>query len=879
MIDDDDPAFAGLVGAFTKKNQENESDEDGGEDNDDEFDNSESATNPVESSFQEDIWISSIYEDSTDISIVSINICAHKIWVCSLATDSIRQGLLDFLDVVKPTELIYPDSISVDTKQRIEQRSVSAMDGPSSSLATNYLKLVKSLNKTDFEKHAEKFLGVQNGTEWYRSLPAVNQRSLHGFYVYLKEFGLLNLFVNPILVFSGQILQPPLSVQPQPGLTEEGSLRSSSFDFESSSSFSLDGITLRDLEIFDTLANTNAKLRKKWKNQVLEISALSAVNSSSGTNPLSSNKLKSLQNGLFGILDNCRTVYGKRTLKNWLMNPLTSRSQIIQRQDTIEWFLPSNTVRSSSVGNQSSLSTEMVAGKQKTIIFEVLHSCLEIEKLLSSLQYHRISFQRLINLLQFGMKLKTFASFPFIEDNNIVFPPLLKEWLQAVDWNYLSQSCGEFLSKLNHSSNPLFASSNGSNTDQSISGFFTSEEEKNYSILLQYQDKKSMVEQNLQSELMKIRKSLNKPNLNYLTFRSGTNSQIEYLIEIPLADTKKIPSNWIRVNSTKAVIRYHPPEVLANVDLLQKIKDEIKIYSMDLWKEFLMKVKDSVYYLFRLTIGSLSKFDVILSLSIVASYHQYCKPAFVENDLDQKPGQCIIEQGRHPILEKSLELLNLLEKNKRNSDLHNSSSVIANDVQLSYNFQGKYCQIITGPNMGGKSSYVRMIGLLIVLAQIGSFIPASSARLCIFENIFTRMGSEDDLSSGKSTFMCELIRTNKILQSIQPKSLVIIDELGRGTSTHDGQAIAQATLHYLISKIGCATLFITHFPQIAQLVDQQYADHAFNSHMSYLEVPSTELPVLPVSSSSGGDNTETDETEIVFLYKIVRVLQHSFCFF
>ena len=267
----------------------------------------------------------------------------------------------------------------------------------------------------------------------------------------------------------------------------------------------------------------------------------------------------------------------------------------------------------------------------------------------------------------------------------------------------------------------------------------------------------------------------------------------------------------------------------------------------------------------------------------------YCKPIFPPQATNIE-----IEEGRHPLLEKSIEFLNTLSSSSSSSSVISTSSspmrpvtsslrgaiptmvsdmIIPNDVHLSHSFQPRHCQIITGPNMGGKSSYVRMVGLLVLLAQIGSFIPAKTAKLCIFENIFTRMGSEDDLSSGRSTFLCELIRMKKILSSIQSKSLVIIDELGRGTSTHDGLAIAQATLQYLWQRIGCCTLFITHFPQIATLVESLRNDSpnhsCFNSHMSYLE----RQKLIPLSNSATTEGSEEETTakeqEIIFLYKMV----------
>jgi len=137
--------------------------------------------------------------------------------------------------------------------------------------------------------------------------------------------------------------------------------------------------------------------------------------------------------------------------------------------------------------------------------------------------------------------------------------------------------------------------------------------------------------------------------------------------------------------------------------------------------------------------------------------------------------------------------------------------------------------------MGGKSSYVRMVAIISLMGQIGSHVPASFAKLPVLDNIFTRMGAGDDLASGRSTFMTELFRTSRIIQAATPRSLVILDELGRGTSTHDGVAIAQATLNYFLTSVGCATLFVTHFPQISEMVSQIFPKKAINVHRGYIE--------------------------------------------
>ena len=215
---------------------------------------------------------------------------------------------------------------------------------------------------------------------------------------------------------------------------------------------------------------------------------------------------------------------------------------------------------------------------------------------------------------------------------------------------------------------------------------------------------------------------------------------------------------------------------------------------------------------------------------------------------------------------------------------------IPNDVLLRCNFQSRSCQVITGPNMGGKSSYVRMIALICLLGQIGAHVPADSAKLCIFDHIFTRMGAGDDLAAGHSTFMSELHRTNFILQRATSRSLVLLDELGRGTAANDGLAIAQATLNYFTNTIGCAMLFVTHFPQIADAVEEEEEEFAaqgagavvaavaqvgthktkVNMHMSYIEEV-----VTYTEGNQGKDGNSSsslqEDVQVMFLYKAVSL--------
>jgi len=185
--------------------------------------------------------------------------------------------------------------------------------------------------------------------------------------------------------------------------------------------------------------------------------------------------------------------------------------------------------------------------------------------------------------------------------------------------------------------------------------------------------------------------------------------------------------------------------------------------------------------------------DVLANLAHLARQRNYCRPLIVEApELD-------IREGRHPVLDVML-----------------SGSFVPNDVQLS---AAGSLAIITGPNMSGKSTYIRQTALLVLMAQMGSYIPAASARIGLVDRIFTRVGASDELTRGQSTFMVEMTETANILNNATARSLVILDEVGRGTSTYDGLALAWAISEHIATTIGCRTLFATHYHEITALGD------------------------------------------------------------
>uniref|UniRef100_A0A0E0PFY0 DNA mismatch repair protein MSH3 n=1 Tax=Oryza rufipogon TaxID=4529 RepID=A0A0E0PFY0_ORYRU len=317
----------------------------------------------------------------------------------------------------------------------------------------------------------------------------------------------------------------------------------------------------------------------------------------------------------------------------------------------------------------------------------------------------------------------------------------------------------------------------------------------------------------------------------------------EYRKQLGLPVDRKVPSSWMKVNSTKKTIRYHTPEVSKNLENLLLAKEKLAVICRTTWNNFLMDF-GRYYAQFQATVKSLATLDCLYSLATLAKQNKYVRPNFVR---ENEASQIHIKDGRHPVLESLLGV-----------------NFVPNDTELHAN--SEYCQIVTGPNMGGKSCYIRQVALITLMAQVGSFVPASSATLHAVDGIYTRMGASDSIQHGTSTFYEELSEASNILHNCSSRSLVIIDELGRGTSTHDGVAIAYATLHYLLKEKKCMVIFVTHYPKILNIL-REFEGSVGAYHVSYLatrkllEVADRQMVI---------NNTETkDLGEITFLYKLV----------
>ena len=260
------------------------------------------------------------------------------------------------------------------------------------------------------------------------------------------------------------------------------------------------------------------------------------------------------------------------------------------------------------------------------------------------------------------------------------------------------------------------------------------------------------------------------------------------------------------LGNIKEEFGYHPKQTLANATrfITQELKEkeeqilhaqETKVkLEQSLFNDLLMRIKRDLFDLHACA-QALSTIDVLVSLAILASEKGYVCPVF-------HPGYNVnVVEGKHPILDDRM-------KKKR---------YVSNDWKMS---EEEHIQLITGPNMGGKSTYMRQNALLVVMAQMGSFIPAKTAQLPIFDRIFTRIGASDDILTGKSTFMVEMMEANTALRYATKHSLILFDEIGRGTATYDGMALAQAMLEYIDEAIGAKTLFSTHYHELTELAEK-----------------------------------------------------------
>ncbi|MDE7299612.1 MAG: DNA mismatch repair protein MutS, partial [Lachnospiraceae bacterium] len=267
-----------------------------------------------------------------------------------------------------------------------------------------------------------------------------------------------------------------------------------------------------------------------------------------------------------------------------------------------------------------------------------------------------------------------------------------------------------------------------------------------------------------------------------------------YYLEVTNSFKELVPEDWIRKQTLSGAERYTTPELKELEDRILNAEDKLVALEYEIFSDIREKIAAEVERIQR-TARAVARLDVFASLAFVADHGRFVRPSV------NTEGRIEIRDGRHPVVEKML----------------NNDSFVANDTLLDN--ESNRLSIITGPNMAGKSTYMRQTALIVLMAQIGSFVPASMADIGIVDRIFTRVGASDDLASGQSTFMVEMTEVANILRNATRNSLIILDEIGRGTSTFDGLSIAWAVAEHINSpeNIGAKTLFATHYHELTEL--------------------------------------------------------------
>jgi len=306
------------------------------------------------------------------------------------------------------------------------------------------------------------------------------------------------------------------------------------------------------------------------------------------------------------------------------------------------------------------------------------------------------------------------------------------------------------------------------------------------------------------------------------SLKLGFNKVFGYYIEVSKSNLAQVPEDYIRKQTLVGGERFFTPELKEYESLILNAQDRIQELEASIFRQICQQVAASSEPII-VTASTLANIDVFSSLAEVAVRHSYVRPELTEGN------GITIKQGRHPVIER-----NLVDQGFVPNDTYLSND----DAQLI---------ILTGPNMAGKSTYLRQVALIVLLAQIGSFVPADSANIGLVDRIFTRIGARENLTIGQSTFMVEMVETANILNNATPRSLIILDEIGRGTSTYDGLSIARAVAEYIHNhpRLGAKTLFATHYHELVELASFLPRVKNFN---------------IAVTEEAG---------EVVFLYKIV----------
>ena len=469
---------------------------------------------------------------------------------------------------------------------------------------------------------------------------------------------------------------------------------------------------------------------------------------------LESNREHTKKGSLLWVLDETVTAMGGRALRHWLESPLLNKDEIEKRQNAVEVLVNNNIFRDD--------------------LQDMLKTVYDIERLISKVVGGSVNARELTSL-----------------KNSLKRLPELKKLIKDIVDKTSDSYFSELYNLLDTLEDVYTLIDKSIIEDAGVTikeggiikdGFSTQVDE--------YRNASTKG----QEWLMELEaKEKERTGIKGKWLRIGYNRVFGYYIEVTNSYKSQVPEDrYIRKQTLAGAERYVTEELKEIEEKILGAKEKLVDLEYDLFCKIREEVALQVIRIQK-TAAIISTLDVLCSFATVAVDNEYVKPQITQD------GVIDIKNGRHAVVEKALK----------------SEQFIPNNAYLN-NDTDKFL-IITGPNMAGKSTYMRQIAIITYMAQLGSFVPADSATISIVDRIFTRIGASDDLATGQSTFMVEMKELSNILENATKDSLVILDEIGRGTSTYDGLAIAWATVEYMTDKIGAKTLFATHYHELIEL--------------------------------------------------------------
>ncbi|WP_214482764.1 DNA mismatch repair protein MutS [Bacillus sp. SM2101] len=456
---------------------------------------------------------------------------------------------------------------------------------------------------------------------------------------------------------------------------------------------------------------------------------------------------KGKKGSLLWLLDDTMTAMGGRRLKQWLDKPLINKEAIDDRLNMVETFINSYF--------------------ERIELRDMLKEIYDLERLAGRVAFGNVNARDLVQLKKSLQQI-----------------PAIKQLLTTLDHAY----CGELAEKIDpcEQVTALLEASLRENPPLTIKeGDIIAD---GYDPTL---DKLRDASKNGKSWLAALEKQ-ERELTGIKSLKVGYNRVFGYYIEVTKANLHLLAEGrYERKQTLTNAERFITPELKEKEALILEAEEKIVEVEYELFLHIREQVKNNISRIQQLA-QIISELDVLQCFATVSEERHYCKPAFSHN------GEVFLKDGRHPVVEKVLEL----------------QQYVPNDCVMN---DDREILLITGPNMSGKSTYMRQIALTSILAQIGCYVPAQEAVLPIFDQVFTRIGAADDLISGQSTFMVEMLEANNAIMNASKDSLILFDEIGRGTSTYDGMALAQAIIEYIHNNIGAKMLFSTHYHELTVL--------------------------------------------------------------